>query len=423
MASFRFLHAADIHLDSPLRGLERYEEAPVEEVRSATRRAFENLVALAIEEDTAFVLLVGDLYDGDWRDYNTGLFFVGQMNRLREAGISVHLVSGNHDAASQITRSLKLPDNVTHYSHKKPQSVLLDELGVAIHGQSFANRSVSEKRAESYPPGDPARFDIGLLHTSLDGRPPHDDYAPCSLDTLRSKSYRYWALGHVHRREEVSRDPWIVFPGNTQGRHVRETGPKGCTLVTVEDGEVSEVESRELDVVRWASVSVDLSDVPSADASIERVRSALEAEQALAGDRLLAARLVLHGRSPAHAALAREPERWMHEYRAQASSLPGSGVWLEKVKLETQRPVDLDAELERDDALGELLRMIAGLEEAPIELESLAAEFAELKGKLPPEITSGEDSLDPTDVAALKSALPQVRELLLSRLLDEGEAR
>ncbi|MBW2275302.1 MAG: DNA repair exonuclease, partial [Deltaproteobacteria bacterium] len=151
------------------------------------------------------------------------------------------------------------------------------------------------------PAGDPARFDIGLLHTSLDGRPPHDDYAPCSLDTLRSKGYQYWALGHVHKREEVSRDPWIVFPGNVQGRHIRETGPKGCSLVTVEDGEVSAVESRELDVLRWAVVSVDLAETASAEASIDRVREALETEQRAAGDRLLAARLVLEGRSSAHA--------------------------------------------------------------------------------------------------------------------------
>ena len=420
---FRFLHAADIHLDSPLRGLERYEDAPVDEVRSATRRAFENLVELAIEEEVAFVLLVGDLYDGDWRDYNTGLFFVGQMNRLREAKISVHLVSGNHDAASQITRSLKLPDNVTHYSHKKPQTVVLDEWGVAIHGQSFASRSVGENLAEVYPAGEPGRFDIGLLHTSLDGRPPHDDYAPCSVDDLRSKGYQYWALGHVHRREEVSRDPWIVFPGNVQGRHIREVGPKGCTVVTVENGEVSAVESRELDVVRWAVVRVDLGEIRSADASIDRVRQALADELDEAGDRLVAARLVLEGASPAHAALAREPERWMQEYRAQASSLPGPGVWLEKVRLETTRPVDLTAQLDRDDALGDLLRMIAGLEASPLELEGLAEEFNDLKGKLPIEITAGEEPLDPVDPATLRAALPQVKELLLSRLLEEGDAQ
>jgi DNA repair exonuclease SbcCD nuclease subunit len=106
----RFLHAADIHLDSPLTGLERYEGAPVEELRGATRRALENLVELAIERELDFVLIAGDLYDGDWKDHNTGLFFVDRMNRLREAAIPVVIISGNHDAANRMTRSLRRPD-------------------------------------------------------------------------------------------------------------------------------------------------------------------------------------------------------------------------------------------------------------------------------------------------------------------------
>jgi len=419
----KFVHAADIHLDSPLRGLERYPDAPVEEARNATRVAFENLVDLAVEEEAAFVLLAGDLYDGDWRDYNTGLCFVGQMNRLRQAGIQVHLVSGNHDAASQITKNLRLPDNVVHYDHRRPQTVTLDALGVSIHGQSFSGRSVGEDLAAGYPVGDPALFNIGLLHTSLDGRPPHDDYAPCSIDTLRGKGYDYWALGHVHRREEVSRDPWIVFPGNLQGRHARETGAKGCTLVTVEEGEVTSVEAREIDVLRWAVVRVDVEASSSADATVEPVRRALERELGASDGRLVAARLVLEGASQAHAELTREPERWIHEYRAQASAQGSPGVWLEKVEVRTRRPVDLARQLERDDALGDLLRSIARLESAPLELESLAAEFADLKSRLPVELTSGDDALDPTRPAVLEAALPDVVEILLGRLLGEGAPR
>src|SRR5918996_1910432 len=112
-AMFKFIHAADIHLDSPLRGLEQYDGAPVEQIRGATRQALANLVELALAERVAFVLLAGDLYDGEWKDYNTGLFFAAQMTRLREAGIRAFLIAGNHDAASQLTRYLRLPDNVT----------------------------------------------------------------------------------------------------------------------------------------------------------------------------------------------------------------------------------------------------------------------------------------------------------------------
>ncbi|MCU0979732.1 MAG: DNA repair exonuclease, partial [Pirellulaceae bacterium] len=139
---FKFLHAADIHLDSPLRGLDRYDGAPVEEIRGATRRALENLVGVAIEQQVAFVVIAGDVYDGDWPDFNTGLFFVRQMSKLREAGIPVVLISGNHDAENKMTRALELPDNVRRLATRKPESVGGREIGVRVqdcdvrfHGQ------------------------------------------------------------------------------------------------------------------------------------------------------------------------------------------------------------------------------------------------------------------------------------------------
>src|SRR3974390_1395346 len=133
-----FLHAADIHLDSPLNGLERYENAPVDRIRGATRRAFTRLIDLAIDKRVDFVLLAGDLYDGDWRDYNTGLFLARELRRLRDCHIPVFLIAGNHDAANKMTRSLRLPDNVRFFSQDRPETVALDALDVAIHGQSFA---------------------------------------------------------------------------------------------------------------------------------------------------------------------------------------------------------------------------------------------------------------------------------------------
>ena len=103
--NFKFLHAADLHLDSPLKRLARYEGAPVDELRSAPRAALRNLVSLAIEEKVDFVLIAGDLYDGDWKDYNTGLFLNQRLKELQSASIPVYLVKGNHDAESRISPS------------------------------------------------------------------------------------------------------------------------------------------------------------------------------------------------------------------------------------------------------------------------------------------------------------------------------
>ena len=419
---FSFIHAADVHLDSPLRGLERYEGAPVDEIRSATRRAFDNLVDLAIEEDVAFVLLAGDLYDGDWKDYNTGLYFIDRMRQLESASIHVFIVAGNHDAASQITKQLRLPENVTLFSTSKPESVALDALGLAVHGQGFAKREVTEDLSSAYPQADPHLFNIGLLHTCLDGKPGHEPYAPCTVDGLRSKGYQYWALGHVHNREIVSEDPWIVFPGNIQGRHARETGPKGCTLVTVDNGEVAALEHRDLDVLRWARCEVDVTDSATLDEIYDQVRDALQQELDEADGRPVAARLVLQGASPVHSALHSDSAHWIQEYRALASSLGGAGLWLEKVAIETHQAIAMDELLERDDALGGLLRAVHALEFDAAGVEGLAEEAATLRQKLPHELLSGEDSYDPTDPHYLTGLMEDIKELLMHRLLTKGDA-
>lgn len=203
----KFLHAADLHLDSPLGGLERYEGAPVDLIRGATRRALENLVELAIQEQVDFVVIAGDLYDGDWRDFNTGMFFGRQMNKLRDAGICLYLIAGNHDAASNMTRKLRLPTNPdgqsVMLSCDQPQTRRLDNIGVAIHGRSFAIQAETRNMVPDYPMAIGHWFNIGLLHTSLSGCEEHDTYAPCTPADLRSKGYDYWALGHIHKRSLI----------------------------------------------------------------------------------------------------------------------------------------------------------------------------------------------------------------------------
>ena len=413
----KFIHAADIHLDSALHGLERYEGAPVEEIRSATRRAFDNLIELAIDEQAAFVLLVGDLYDGDWKDYNTGLYFVERMGRLRDAGIRVFIVAGNHDAVSQITKHLRLPDNVTLFSTRKPERVVLDDLGVSICGQGFATRAVTDDISQDYPQGDPQLLNIGLLHTCLDGKPGHEPYAPCTVDGLRSKGYQYWALGHVHKREEVSQDPWIVFPGNIQGRHIREIGPKGCTLVTVNAGEIVAVEHRDLDVMRWSICELDVSAAETVDDIYEQVREGLQSALDAAEGRPVAVRLVLYGACSAHLKLHAERERWIQEYRALATGLGGAGIWLEKISIKTRPVVSTDEVLERDDALSGLLRAIHDMDLDSSALDGLADEMSVLRQKLPAELLAGDDPFDPANPEFLKETLEDIKELLVNRLL------
>ena len=334
----KLLHAADLHIDSPLRGLARYEGAPDGELRGATRGALENLVRLALDEEVGALLLAGDIYDGDWNDYNTGLFFRRQMTRLGDAGIRVFLVSGNHDAASNISRQLSLPPNVHVFSQHQPETEEAAELGIAVHGQGYAKRDVYDNLASSYPAPRSGLFNIGLLHTALEGeRTEHVRYAPCTKTQLVDHGYEYWALGHVHTREEVSAEPWIVFPGNLQGRFATETGPKGATLVTVDDSKlrVVSVEPRTLDTVRWEHLQIDATEVGAVHELDELVRNAMADARVAAGDRLLALRISVTGSSAAHEELWRKRAQFTAEVRGLATS-EFDRVWVEKVRPATR---------------------------------------------------------------------------------------
>lgn len=417
----KFIHTADIHLDSPLKGLEAHADAPVEEIRGATRRAFDNLIDMAIEEAVDFILIAGDLYDGDWKNFHTGLFFAARMGRLNKAGIDVYIVSGNHDAASQITKAMPLPDNVTLFSSRKTQSVTRDDPGIMIHGRSYSHRAESQNLVSQYPRPHAGYFNIGLLHTSLTGRPGHADYAPCTQDELKAKGYDYWALGHVHRREVVSQDPWIVFPGNIQGRHIKETGTKGATMVTVEDGRIIGVEARELDVLRWAVCQVNISSCETTENVYDAVRRTFVRELDQVDDKPLALRLVLTGKCPLHARLIDRTVQWTEEFRGIAAGM--GDVWLEKVKFQTNRSVRLDDLLGGDTPIAGLLQSIQQLELDDHTLMGLVPELSVLKSKLPAELNSGETSLldsSPDRIAALRS---QVQELLIAMLLEHGGTR
>ncbi len=392
---FTFLHAADIHLDSPLRGLDRYEGAPVEEIRGASRKALENLVDVAIGERVAFVVLAGDLYDGDWKDFDTGLFFVRQMSRLREAEIPVYCVHGNHDATSKITRSLPLPSNVTIFSTSAPDTHRIDTLNVAIHGQSFASQCTAIDLARNYPAAVPGFFNIGVLHTSMSGRDGHGSYAPCSETCLRESGYDYWALGHVHQREVLAGRPTIAFPGNIQGRHIRELGAKGCLRVLVDEQNVVTTEFLPLDVLRWSTVTVSLDEVAEKSEAFGRVDDALRRVVEDSEDRLTATRLILTGTTPLAADIAANSRQWNADIRAIAIDIDANKLWIEKVKHELSMPRQNDSSDGDETPLTEVAAIVAQLTAAENPANELGIDFADLERKLPPDIKDAIVCADP----------------------------
>ena len=417
---FKFIHAADIHLDSPLRGLSRYESAPVDAIRDACRRAFQNLVDLAIEEKVAFVLLAGDLYDGDWKDYSTGIFLSRQMGRLNQHEIQVFCVAGNHDAANRMTKALDTPSNMKIFSAKKAETVRLEHLATVIHGRSFKTQHVDKNLAAGFCAAEKGMFNIGMLHTSLDGRTGHANYAPCSLDDLISKGYQYWALGHIHKQEIVARDPFVVFSGCIQGRHIRESGPKGCVMVTVEDDIVKKVEPVCLDVLRWAQTAIDLAGIEEHLDILEKARQAIEQELISAQDRPLAMRIKLVGATKLSDQLAAFPEKFEQQLKALGAEIAGDQLWIERVENNTQGHYDLKTALADGNEFGQLLQSIIATPDDIDQIDGAADKIAELRQKLPSEAFNSDIILDLSNPQTIRQITQEAKKMLLGRLLSPG---
>ncbi len=401
------VHAADLHIDSPLRGLGRLEGAPVDDLRLATRRAFVRLIDTCLEEQAALLVLAGDVFDGEWRDFNTGLFFVRELARLREVGTQVVMVRGNHDAESVLARHIPLPDHVFTFAVDAAETREYPRLGLAVHGQSYGARSVEDNLADAYPTARRDLFNLGVLHTNAVASAEHGNYAPCTVAQLVRHGYDYWALGHVHRRMVLHRDPWVVYPGNLQGRHANEVGAKGCTILRLDGLRVDAVESREVDVLRWTELVISADAARDMDDLLAQIRGDMEGALAGADGRAVLARITVEGTTDLHAALSADPSSVQAQVRALAAEL--GEVWPEKIRFVTRPPL---AELTELSDLYQALRdELRGLADDP-------AALARYTEGLAPLVTAAAPFLGhrPDDPERLVARLGDLEALLLARL-------
>lgn len=422
----KFIHTADLHLDSPLRGLAAYPDAPAERLRTATRDAFQALVTHAIDEQVDFVVIAGDVYDGDWKDFNTGLFFVRQMGRLRQAGIPVYLLHGNHDAESEMTRGLELPDNVHVFSSRKAETFRLEALRVALHGRSFRVAATTENLLPGYPEPVPGWLNIGVLHTALEGHAEHARYAPCSVAELRARGYQYWALGHVHEHWVERGHVTLAYPGNLQGRHIREPGARGALMVNAHDGEIVAVERIEVDVLRWHALEVDIGEAADRRAAIRSAGLRLEqALHATPSHLPLAVRVTFTGRSAAHAELIADEGQLRQEIVAQAVALDADRLWIEKVRVasEPAGPGPLPSADEAQGSLAELATLALAAGDDPGFVQALQADWLAVLERLPHDVLQASPELhalrhDPA--AQITDRLRDATPVLIGRVARHG---
>ena len=369
MTILRFVHAADLHLDSPFRGIRSEAPAHVADALGrATFAAYRNIIDLCLQERVDALLVAGDIYDGADRSLRAQLRFVDGLAQLDEAGIRSFICHGNHDPLDGWEARLDLPEGCVRFGPEvEGFPVFPDEPERAtVYGVSYPTREVRENLAPHFAgPGPGQGFRIGLLHANVGGNRDHDSYAPCSVADLAETGLDYWALGHVHTRQTLREaGPTIVYPGNPQGRHPNEPGARGVYLVEVDDQGGILLEFRPMDLVRWETLSLDIGALETEQALLDAVNELAEEALADADGRCVVARLELVGRGHLHRDLrARDSVEAIREQLNEQYDGRGAWLWCEGIRLATAPPVDRELALQREDFVGDLVRLSGELRE------------------------------------------------------------
>lgn len=373
MEAFRFIHAADLHLDSPFAGLTHLPEAVRRRVRQSTFRAFQRLVELCIHKNVDFLLIAGDVYDGKDRSIQAQIEFQRGVQRLAEQGIHTFVVHGNHDPLDGYQALLSWPDRVHFFSGQDVETIpfVRNHREIArISGISYPTGRVLENYARRFRRDPDSPYHIAMLHTNVDGDPNHDDYAPCRMGNLLDAGMDYWALGHIHQRNVLYQDPHVVYPGNLQARHVGETGAKGAYEVQVSETGTTALTFHPLDAIRWHHTVISIQDLQQEQELLDRVREETEAIRERAEERACIVRFEFQGRGPLHSFLQKTGDiEDVREQMLDEERHKEHFVWMEPWVVRTERQVNREEWLAEENLVGDLLRYIqqAYTDEATLE--------------------------------------------------------
>ena len=356
----RFVHAADLHLDSPFTGLKAAAPADVANaLYHATFDAYENIINLCISEQVDALLVAGDVFDGTDRSLRAQLKFVEGLKKLDTKGIRSFVCHGNHDPLDGWQARLDYPPGCRRFGPEwEAVPVFEDPDRALIHGISYRKRDVTENLALRLGNVDPGPFSIGLVHGNVGNNPEHGAYAPCSLDDLAQSGVHYWALGHVHTRQVLNEQgPTVVYPGNPQGRHPNETGARGVYLVEVDDGGNVGLDFRPMDTVRWARLDSDIAALDTEQDLLDALHKGMQALLDGADGQSVVVRVRLTGRGELNRKL-RRPN--MIEDLVEAINGEWAErspfVWCERIEDASASPFDREARLKGSDFLAEVLR-------------------------------------------------------------------
>lgn len=413
--SFRFIHTADIHLDSPLRSLGLRNAELAELVGNATRRAFVRIIDLCLGERVDALLLAGDLYDGAQTSMKTARFLAEQIGRLDSAGIRTFIIRGNHDAMSKITRELEFPESVKVYGGISKAVPFPDESHpfAYIHGLSFAKPHASESLLPKYRLAVEGAANIGLMHTSLGGSAGHDRYAPCTVAELKATGFDYWALGHIHARQVHEGACTVVMPGMPQGRDIGESGPKSVSLVTIADDHSVKVEERVTSVAQFERIELNATGIEDWMVLLSEVSSVLEEAREATEVEHLVARISLVGATPLSWRIRNDRDILTEEAGIRAAAI--GNCWVDKLEAECRSPGE--KETGTGDPVAEIRRIIDEDVTGSELFRLTAAQIVnELRGKLPAECREILGTDEASSANYLDKLIAEGTEDVLSRL-------
>ncbi len=422
---FSFIHAADLHLDSPFRGFEQVnnvDEAVKENVlhrlRNCTFKTLENIVDACIRHNVDFLVLSGDIYDLADRSIRAELRFRRAVERLARRGIQVYAVYGNHDYDDGIRSRLTWPDNVFFFSPGEVEYREITRQGkevARIYGISYPRRDVTDNYAVNFKRHSEVPFAIGVLHCNVGGIPEHENYAPCHLNDLVRAGMDYWALGHVHTRQVLKEDsPCVVYAGSPQGRSPRETGEKGCYLVNVSDNGLVHIDFLPVDDIRWIDAALPVDKLKSQDELISQLVEKLTIIQSTHGNKSLITRITLTGRSVLHRELRSGSvlEDILEELRNRFAGAEGDFLWPESIRCATGIPLDKASLKNSGTLLGDLLTLSS-------RARSEAGLREELRRTLWPLEEKAGNYLSPTGEAELTQLLEDAEDLVIELLWED----
>ena len=420
MPEFSFIHTADLHLDSPFATLNPDNPDVADILRSATFDAFERIIQICLERKVDFLLVAGDIYDGADRSLRAQVKFRDGLKRLDNAGIQAYVVHGNHDPLDGWSSTLEWPSNVHIFGdHVETLEAKRDkDLLACIQGISYPKREERRNLSLLFNRTGPA-FHIGLLHANVGSDTGHEPYAPCKLEDLLKPDIDYWALGHIHSAKILSQNhPVVAYPGNTQGRNIRETGEKGCYLVTVREDRDVEFEFLATDVIQWKKVDFPIRNLESEQELITALDQLCLELSKNEANRPVIARISLSGHGPLYKFLRRpDAVSVLLEILCETSMSRSPFVWVEQIHLRAGPEIDPETKMEEKDFLGDLLRLSREI--------SNEGDFEELMRKdlaLLFEDTRARRFIDFPKTESLKDLLRQAERICLESLSrEEGE--